>query len=93
VLTNSSRMKETQGISDLAEVTPDVACWKTAGVVFDQVKKVGRRWLFIEKVLRGSRRQDEIVIVIILEEIKERANVGMAFDRLAFYPGVLCIGF
>jgi hypothetical protein len=88
-------MKETQGISNLAQVTPDVASRKAAWVAFDQVKKVGRRWWFIEKVLRSSRWQNEIVIVVVLEEIKERANIGVAFDRFAFYPGIiaLCIGF
>ena len=91
-LTDPARMEETQGVCDLTEVTPDATRRKTMGVAFNQIKKIGRRWWFVELLFCSRRWQDKIVKMVVLEEIKEWAYIRVTFHGFPFCPGIVAGG-
>ena len=79
-------MKETHGICDLTKIAPDRAWWKTMRITLDQVEKICRRRRFVWYWLRCCGRKNKIVIVIILEEIQQGADIWMSMHDCALYP-------
>lgn len=92
VHTDPSCVQEAHGIRYLTEIGPDEIRWKSVRIFLYEIEEIGRRNRLVGHRFRDGGRQDEIVVVIILEEIEQGTDVRVPFHDLAFDPFEICRG-
>lgn len=87
--TDPLRMKEVEGISYLTKIGSDHVWREPIWVTLYEFKEIG--WGSRLHVGWGDAWHDEVIVIDIFEKVKQRANVGVAFDLRTLHPVVVGI--